>query len=204
MDYQYLKKAIILLTEATQELQNLVNTTPVNKANNQTVEAAKENIRKAMAEISASINPPQTNHISDQLLAKAEKLGIPLDDIEVIVAISEHHPSQIAGVLTEIDHRAEKIRRRREYFLLRLPEMPIEKLGSRLPVVKATDLNWPQDPIPKEYRESIKAKYKIDQLMKNRPYSRTSIFEKIQTAEANLASSQDGIKESDLDDKIPF
>ncbi|MGB3512595.1 MAG: hypothetical protein WBA93_25925 [Microcoleaceae cyanobacterium] len=204
MNYEHLKKAIELLTNATQDLQDILNTTPANQTNNQTVEATKETIKKAISEISASVNPPQINHIPDELLAKAEKLGIPLDDIEVIVAISEHHPSQLIGVLAEIDNRAENIRRRREYFILRLPEMPIEKLGSRLPVVKATDFNWPQEPVSKEYLETVKAKYNIDKLMKNRPYSRTSIFEKIEAAKVNIAISKDGIKESDFDEEIPF
>jgi len=150
------------------------------------------------------VNPPVINHIPDKFLAKAEKLGIPLDDIEVIVAISEHHPSQLLAVLAEIENRAENIRRRREYFLFRLPQMPIEKLGSRLPIFKATDLNWPEQTISKEYREAIKAKYKIDRLMKERPYSRISFFAKIQIAEQNLSQSQPGENNSDLDEEIPF
>ncbi|NEQ38681.1 MAG: hypothetical protein F6K40_21375 [Okeania sp. SIO3I5] len=204
MDYEHLKKAIKLLTNATQYLEDIVSEAPSNKVNNQTVETAKETIKKAMAEISAAVNPPVTNHIPDEFLAKAESLGIPLDDIEVIVAISEHHPSQLAGVLAEIENRAENIKRRREYFLIRLPEMPIEKLGSRLPIVKATDLNWPEEPISKEYREAIKAKYKIDRLIKKRPYSRTSIFAKIQAAEEHLGQSQAGENNSDFDEEIPF
>ena len=204
MDYEHLKKAIKLLSNATQYLEDIVSETPTNKVNNQTVETAKETIKKAIAEISAAVNPPVTNHIPDEFLAKAESLGIPLDDIEVIVAISEHHPSQLAGVLAEIENRAENIKRRREYFLIRLPEMPIEKLGSRLPIVRATDLNWPEEPISKEYREAIKAKYKIDRLMKKRPDSRTSIFAKIQAAEENLAQSQARENNYDFDEEIPF
>ena len=204
MDYEHLKKAIKLLIEASQNLEDIVSEKSTIRANNQTVENAKETIRKAIAEISAAVNPPVTNHIPDEFLAKAENLGIPLDDIEVIVAISEHHPSQFAGVLAEIENRAENIRRRREYFLIRLPEMPIEKLGSRLPIVKATDLNWPEEPISKEYREAIKAKYKIDRLMKKRPDSRTSIFAKIQAAEEYLGQSQPGENDSDFDEEIPF
>jgi len=204
MDDKHLKKAIKLLTNATQYLEDIVSEAPTNKVNNQTIETAKETIKKAMAEISAAVNPPVTNHIPNEFLAKAENLGIPLDDIEVIVAISENHPSQLAGVLAEIENRAENIKRRREYFLIRLPEMPIEKLGSRLPIVKASDLNWPEEPISKEYREAIKAKYKIDRLMKKRPNSRTSIFAKIQAAEKNLAQSQAGENNFDFDDEIPF
>ena len=204
MDYEHLKIAIQLLTDTTQILENIVSQQTTKSGNNQTIETAKEAIRKAMAEISAAVNPPVTNHIPDEFLAKAETLGIPLDDIEVIVAISEHHPSQLVGVLAEIENRSEKIRRRREYFLLRLPEMPIEKLGSRLPIVKATDMNWPKETISKEYREAIKAKYKIDQLRKKRPYSRTSIFAKIQDAEINLAQSQSRENDDDLDDEILF
>ena len=190
MDYEHLKKAIKLLTNATQDLEYIVREATTNKVNNQTIETAKETLKKAMAEMSAAVNPPVINHIPDKFLAKAEKLGIPLDDIEVIVAISEHHPSQLLAVLAEIENRAENIRRRREYFLFRLPQMPIEKLGSRLPIFKATDLNWPEQTISKEYREAIKAKYKIDRLMKERPYSRISFFAKIQIAEQNLSQSQ--------------
>ena len=204
MDYEHLKKAIKLLIEATKNLEYIVSEKSTIRANNQTVETAKETIRKAIAEISAAVNPPVTHHIPDEFLAKAESLGIPLNDIEVIVAISEHHPSQLAGILAEIENRAENIRRRREYFLIRLPEMPIEKLGSRLPIVKATDLNWPDKPISKEYREEIKAKYKIDRLIKKRLDSRTSIFAKIQAAEEHLGPSQPGENDSDFDEEIPF
>ena len=204
MDYEHLKKAIKLLTNATQDLEYIVREATTNKVNNQTIETAKETLKKAMAEMSAAVNPPVINHIPDKFLAKAEKLGIPLDDIEVIVAISEHHPSQLLAVLAEIENRAENIRRRREHFLFRLPQMPIEKLGSRLPIFKATDLNWPEQTISKEYREAIKAKYKIDRLMKERPYSRISFFAKIQIAEQNLSQSQPGENNSDLDEEIPF
>jgi len=204
MDDEHLKKTIELLINATQYLEDIVSEYPTNKVNNQTVENAKETIKKAMAEMSAAVNPPVTNHIPDKFLAKAEKLGIPLDDLEVIVAIAEHHPSQLAGVLAEIENLAKKIKHRRKYFLLRLPEMPIEKLGSRLPIVKATDLNWPETPISKEYREAIKAKYKIDILMKKRPCSRISILAKIQGADQNLAQSKAGENDSDLDQEIPF
>ena len=204
MDYEHLKKTIELLINATKCLEDIVREYPINKVNNQRVENAKETIKKAMVEISVALKPPITNHIPDEFLAKAEKLGIPLDDIEVIVAISEHHPSQLAGVLAEIENLAKNIKHRRKYFLLRLPEMPIEKLGSRLPIVKATDFNWPKKTISKEYREAIKAKYKIDRVMKKRPYSRTSILEKIQRAEENLAQSKAGENNYNLDQEIPF
>ncbi len=204
MDYEHLKKAIQLLTDATEKLQNIAHKNYVNQANNQTAETAKETIKKAIAEISAAVNPPVTNHIPDQFLAKAKQLGIPLDDIEVMVAIYEHHPSQFAGVLLEIENRAEKIKRIREYFLLRLPKIPIEKLGSRLPIVKASDFNLSKEPIPKEYREAIKAKYKIEQLMKKRSDYRASIFEKIQSIEENPAQSHILEYESDLDEEVPF
>ncbi|MEB3340103.1 hypothetical protein [Okeania sp.] len=204
MDYQHLNQAIKLLIDATQKLENIVSEAPTNKANNQTIENAKETIKKAMAEISATVKSPVINHIPNEFLAKAESLGIPLDDIEVIVAISEHHPSQLLGVLTEIENRAENIRRRREYFLIRLPEMPIEKLGSRLPIIKASDLNLPEEPISKEYREAIKYKYKIDKLIKKRAVSQTSIFAKIKAAEENLAQSKLGENNSNFDEEIPF
>ena len=82
--------------------------------------------------------------------------------------------------------------------------MPIEKLGSRLPVIKATDFNWPDKPISKEYKEAIKAKYKIDRLMTKKPGSRTSFFAKIEAVEKNLAQSEAVENDYDLDQEIPF
>ncbi|NES73658.1 MAG: hypothetical protein F6K24_54965, partial [Okeania sp. SIO2D1] len=66
MDYEHLKKAIQLLANATQKLEDIVSEKSTNQASNQTVEFAQETIKKAMAEISAAINPPIINHIPDE------------------------------------------------------------------------------------------------------------------------------------------
>jgi hypothetical protein len=206
MDYHHINAAIDLLQNVANRLQSMVQTTPANRASNQTVYEATEMVQKALAEMSAAVNPPIYTDIPEELLDKAEALGIPLDDIEVRVAISSHHLSQLAGVLAEIDNRAEEIKRRREYFLVRLPDMPVEKLGSRLPVVTAADFKWPEKVTPQEVRDAIKAKYKIDNLLQNQPQSRSSLFEKIKQANEALAKakSAETIPDPDDDEDIPF
>lgn len=206
MDYHHINAAIDLLQNVANRLQSMVQTTPANRASNQTVYEATEMVQKALAEMSAAVNPPIYTDIPEELLDKAEALGIPLDDIEIRVAISSHHLSQLAGVLAEIDNRAEEIKRRREYFLVRLPDMPVEKLGSRLPVVTAADFKWSEEVTPQEVRDAIKAKYKIDNLLQNPPQSRSSLFEKIKQANEALAKakSAETIPDTDDDEDIPF
>lgn len=200
MNYDSIQAAIKLLLEATEELQNMLNTTPSDSASDRIVDFAKETVKKAIAEMSAAVNPPIISHLPPEFLAKAEKLGIPLDDLEVRVAISEHHPSQVVAILEEIENKAESIKRRREYFLIRLPEMRIEKLGPIVPVVSAADFKFPSTPIPKEFREEIKAKYNIDGLMEKRSPSRSSLFEKIKQAEQVTGFAPNEVKNSLEDD----
>ncbi len=47
MDYEHLKKAIKLLTNATQDLEYIVREATTNKVNNQTIETAKETLKKS-------------------------------------------------------------------------------------------------------------------------------------------------------------
>jgi hypothetical protein len=75
--------------------------------------------------------------------------------------------------------------------------MPVEKLGSRLPIVSAADFNWSEEVTPVEVREAIKAKYQIDKLIQKRSLSRLSLFEKIK--EANLAWQQSQSAETFLE-----
>lgn len=204
MEYDRIKAAIDLLREAAYRLQSMVETTPAERAINLTVAEAMETVKKAVAEMSAAVNPPLPTQIPQELLEKAEALGIPLDDLEVRVAISSHHPSQLAGVLQEIESRAANIKRLREYFLVRLPDMPVEKLGPIVPVVTAADLKWPQEATPPEVINAIKAKYGIDKLMQQRT-SRLSLFDKIKEANEALAKAQPTEPVSDPDDdEIPF
>ena len=197
MNYDRLQVAIDLLQNAANRMQHLIETTPPDEASNQTIYQSREILQQALAEMLAAINPPELTHIPPELLDKANVLGIPLTDIEVMVAISTHHPSQFAGVLAEIENRAEQIRRKREYFLYRISDLPVEKLGSRLPIVSTDDFNWSEEVTPVEVREAIKAKYQIDKLIQKRSLSRLSLFEKIK--EANLAWQQSQAAETFLE-----
>ena len=197
MNYDRLQVAIDLLQNAANRMQHLIETTPPDEASNQTIYQSREILQQALAEMLAAINPPELTHIPQDLLDKANVLGIPLTDIEVMVAISTHHPSQFAGVLAEIENRAEQIRRKREYFLYSISDMPVEKLGSRLPIVSTDDFNWSEEVTPVEVREAIKAKYQIDKLIQKRSLSRLSLFEKIK--EANLAWQQSQAAETFLE-----
>jgi len=213
MDYQHINQAIKLLQTAANHLQNMVQSTPPDRAKNQTVEETMATVKQALAEMSAAINPPLMNHVPPELLSQAEALGIPLDDLEVRVAISSHHPSQLAGVLQEIDNRAEQIKRRRAYFLARISEMPIEPVGPREPMRTAADFHWSQEPTPQEFIDAIKIKYGIDTLMEKQRRSPTSLFDKIKEAKAALESSasvnreycdEDFDEDFDEDEELPF
>ncbi len=200
MNYDRLNEARKLLIDVADRLQFIIGDTSADSGTHyQTVEAAKEAVKKALAEMSAAINPPINSDVPPEILAKAEKLGIPLDDIEVRVAISQHDISQVAAILEEIDNKAEYVRRRREYFLIRLPDMRKEKLGPRLPVVTAKDFQAPSEPMPKELLAEIKAKYNFDRLNQKLSSSRSSLFEKIKQAEKALGNNI-----NDEDEDIPF
>jgi hypothetical protein len=205
MDYQHINQAINLLHTAANHLQNMVQSTPPDRAKNQTVEETMATVKQALAEMSAAINPPLITHIPQELLSQAEALGIPLDDLEVRVAISSHHPSQLAGVLQEIDNRAEQIKRRRAYFLARISEMPIEPLGPREPMRTAADFHWSEEPTPQEFIDAIKTKYGIDKLMEKQRRSPTSLFDKIEEAKSALEPPVSVDQEYfDEDEELPF
>jgi len=200
MNYDRLNEARKLLIDVANQLQVIVGDSSENiDVNYQTVEVAQESVKKALAEMSAAINPPLDSHIPPEILAKAEKLGIPLDDIEIRVAISQHDVSQVAAILEEIDNKAEYVRRRREYFLIRLPDMPVEKLGPRVPLVTAKDFQAPSEPMPKELLNEIKAKYNLDKLTAKKASSRSSLFAKIKQAQNALENNR-----NDDDEEIPF
>ena len=200
MNYDRLNEARKLLIDVANQLQVIIGDDSENTdVNYQTVEAAKESVKKALAEMSAAINPPLDSHIPPEILAKAEELGIPLDDIEIRVAISQHDISQVAAILEEIDNKAEYVKRRREYFLIRLPDMRKEKLGPRVPVVTAKDFQAPSEPISKDLLNEIKAKYNLDKLTGKKSSSRSSLFAKIKQAQNALENNR-----NDDDEEIPF
>ncbi len=178
----HLDNAIELLHSATQSLTQLAATPIAEQPLRETVATTVEEIRRALAELAAAIHPPSLDKISPELLTKADRLGIPLDDIEVRVAITTHHLSQFVGILNEIEQRFAEIRRVREYLLVRLPDMPIEQLGSRLPVYTAADFEWNEPRLSPTELAAIRSKYQIDRLLNQPPRHSADLFDRIEMA----------------------
>jgi hypothetical protein len=179
----HLNEAIALLQSATQNLIDLTAIPVDQQPLRETVTNTVDQIQRALAELSAAINPPSLDKIPPDLLAKAERLGVPLDDIEVRVAITTHHLSQFVGILNEIENRFAEIRRVREYLLVRLPDIPIEQLGSRLPVYTASDFEWTEPRLSPAELATIRAKYQIDRLLQQPPRHSTDLFKQIESAD---------------------
>jgi hypothetical protein len=208
----HLNKAIALLQAATHSLSELTiagidpgQHLPLRE----TVSNSVEQIHRALAELSAAINPPALDNIPVEILTKADRLGVPLQDIEVRVAITTHHLSQFIGILNEIEQRFAEIRRVREYLLVRLPDMPIEQLGSRLPVYTATDFEWNEPKLSPEELAAIRSKYQIDRLLKQPPRHSADLFAQIEAAElaweqARTAPQSDRPTAVDDPNDLPF
>ncbi len=177
-----LNNAIELLQSATQNLIELAALPATDRPLRETVNNTVEQIHRAVAELAAAIDPPSLDNIPPELLTKADRLGVPLDDIEVRVAITTHHLSQFVGILNEIEQRFGEIRRVREYLLVRLPDLPIEQLGSRLPVYTAADFEWNEPRLTPDQLATIRAKYQIDRLLARPTQHSTDLFDRIATA----------------------
>jgi hypothetical protein len=200
MTNNHLNNAIELLYSATQSLTQLAATPITEQPLRETVANNVELIKRSLAELSAAIDPPVLDKIPPELLTKADNLGIPLDDIEVRVAITTHHPSQFVGILNEIEQRFADIRRVREYLLVRLPDIPIEQLGSRLPVYTAADFEWNEPRLSPTELAAIRSKYQIDRLLQKPPRHSADLFSQIKTAnqaweQAQVIPPSDGIRE---------
>jgi hypothetical protein len=180
----HLNEAISLLQSATQSLIELAAIPVDRQPLRETITITVEQINRALAELSAATHPPLLDKIPPFVLIKAERLGIPLDDIEVRVAITTHHLSQLIGVLNEIETRFAEIRRVREYLLVRLPDIPIEQLGSRLPVYTASDFEWTETRLSPTELAAIRAKYQIDRLLQQPPRHSADLFNQIESAQA--------------------
>jgi hypothetical protein len=178
----YLNNAIELLNLATQRLTELAAMPADERPLRETVANTVTEIHRALAELSAAIHPPSLDKIPPELLTKADRLGVPLDDIEVRVAITTHHLSQFVGILNEIEQRFAEIRRVREYLLVRLPDIPIEQLGSRLPVYTAADFEWNEPRLSADELAAIRSKYQIDRLLKQPPRRSPDLFSEIERA----------------------
>jgi hypothetical protein len=179
----HLNEAIALLQSATQNLIDLTAIPVDQQPLRETVTNTVDQIQRALAELSAALTPPSLDKIPPDLLAKAERLGVPLADIEVRVAITTHHLSQFVGILNEIENRFAEIRRVREYLLVRLPDIPIEQLGSRLPVYTASDFEWTEPRLSPAELATIRAKYQIDRLLQQPPRHSTDLFKQIESAD---------------------
>jgi hypothetical protein len=184
----HLNEAISLLQSATQNLIDLAAIPVEKQPLRETVTNTVNQIHRAVAELLAASNPPSLDKIPPDLLIKAERLKIPLDDIEVRVAITTHHLSQFVGILNEIENRFAEIRRVREYLLVRLPDIPIEQLGSRLPVYTASDFEWTEPRLSPSELATIRSKYQIDRLLQQPPRHSADLFRQI--ASADLAWEQ--------------
>ncbi len=196
----HLNEAISLLQSATQNLIDLAAIPVEQQPLRETVTNTVNQINRAVAELLAASNPPSLDKIPPDLLIKAERLNVPLDDIEVRVAITTHHLSQFVGILNEIENRFAEIRRVREYLLVRLPDIPIEQLGSRLPVYTAADFEWTEPRLSPSELATIRSKYQIDRLLQQPPRHSADLFKQIKSAELAWEQAQSVTQSEQLND----
>ena len=196
----HLNEAILLLQSATQNLIDLAAIPVEQQPLRETVTNTVNQINRAVAELLVASNPPSLDKIPPDLLIKAERLNVPLDDIEVRVAITTHHLSQFIGILNEIENRFAEIRRVREYLLVRLPDIPIEQLGSRLPVYTASDFEWTEPRLSPSELATIRSKYQIDRLLQQPPRHSADLFKQIKSAELAWEQAQSVTQSEQLND----
>jgi hypothetical protein len=196
----HLNNAIALLQSATQSLTELAAIPVDRQPLRETTTTTVEQIHRALAELAAAIDPPSLAKIPPEVLTKADRLGIPLDDIEVRIAITTHHLSQFIGILNEIEQRFVEIRRVREYLLVRLPDIPIEQLGSRLPVYTAADFEWTEPKLSPTELAAIRSKYQIDRLLNQPPRHSADLFKQIEAANCTWAQAQADRQSDHLND----
>ncbi len=196
----HLNEAISLLQSATQNLIDLAAIPVEEQPLRETVTNTVNQIHRAVAELLAASNPPSLDKIPPDLLIKAERLKIPLDDIEVRVAITTHHLSQFVGILNEIENRFAEIRRVREYLLVRLPDIPIEQLGSRLPVYTAADFEWTEPRLSPSELATIRSKYQIDRLLQQPPRHSANLFKQIASADLAWEQARSATQSEQLND----
>ncbi|VXD25833.1 conserved hypothetical protein [Planktothrix serta PCC 8927] len=196
MNSPQLQATLELLQQATQHLQNLLQN-PISESNNrEIIQEVETQLTQALITLKTPTNPPNLDHVPPEILQQVQALGLPLENLDIQMALSNHHLSQIIGILTEIQNKSEQIRNRRDYFLDRLPQMPIEKLGPRVPIVTAADFLPDYEPLPKDKREELIVKYNIDKLIQRRQQSRSSLFAKIKQAESFLNSQSKPLENS--------
>ena len=204
-----LNNAIELLQSVTQRLTELAAMPSADRPLRETVATSLVEIRRSIAELAAAVDPPSLEYIPEELISKANRLGIPLDDIEVRVAITTHHLSQFVGILNEIENRFAEIRRVREYLLVRLPDIPIEQLGSRLPIYTAADFEWNEPRLSPVELAAIRSKYQIDRLLQQPARHSADLFTEIDSAnqaweQATTITQSDNLNDTDNLSNLPF
>jgi hypothetical protein len=136
-------------------------------------------------------------------------LGIPLDDIEVRVAITTHDLSQFVGILNDIEQRFATIRRVREYLIVRLPDIAIERLGSRLPIYTAADFEWKEPRLTPSEIAAIRDRYQIDKLISRSSPDSTNLSRQIEAAkqaweQAKVDRQSQVLNNTSEIDNLPF
>ncbi|MCT7968997.1 helix-turn-helix domain-containing protein [Laspinema sp. D1] len=85
------------------------------------------------ATVPAVVARPQETNLTQEVKDKLAGCQIPLDK-KVVEAIEKHHISQVYAALAHVEATWETIENPRGVFLFQLPQKPIERLGSLLPV----------------------------------------------------------------------
>ncbi|HBK23815.1 MAG TPA: hypothetical protein DDZ60_15360 [Planktothrix sp. UBA10369] len=183
MDDPQLQATLELLQQATQHLQYLLQNSVSKDNNREIINEIEIQLTQALIRLKTTVNPANLDHIPPEILKQVETLGIPLESLDIQMALSNHHLSQIIGIITEINNKSEQIRNRKDYFLARLPQIPIEKLGPRVPIVTGADFLPDYQPLPPDKKEELKVKYNINKLIQKRQQSRSSLSERIKQAE---------------------
>ncbi|SKB12630.1 conserved hypothetical protein [Planktothrix sp. PCC 11201] len=200
-----LQATLELLQQATQNLQDLLQNPVSQDHHHEVINQIESQLNQALISLKTTDNPPNLDHIPPEILKQIESLEIPWESLDIQRALSNHHLSQIIGIITEINNKSEQIRNRKDYFLARLPQIPIEKLGPRVPVVTAADFLPDYQPLPPDKKEELKAKYHIDHLIQKRQQSRSSLFERIKQAEKMIAPQVQPLENNpDFEDDLPF
>jgi hypothetical protein len=88
----------------------------------------------------------------------------------------------------------------REYLLVRLPDIPIEQLGSRLPVYTASDFEWTEPRLSPSELAMIRSKYQIDRLLQQPPRHSPDLFKQIASAELAWEQAQSDTQSEQLND----
>jgi hypothetical protein len=205
MDDPQLQATLELLQQATQHLQYLLQNSVSKDNNREIISEIETQLNQALITLKTTVNPPNLDHIPPEILKQVETLGIPLESLDIQMALSNHHLSQIIGIITEINNKSEQIRNRKDYFLARLPQIPIEKLGPRVPIVTEADFLTDYQPLPPDKKEELKVKYNINKLIQKRQQSRSSLSERIKQAELFISQQTKPLENNpEFEDDLPF